>query len=177
MTRKRKIRRLFIWLVASFLLLLIIGLLIPQAFVMPVKGATKGDYNQESFWYYPWGKSGTHKGVDIFAREGSDIVSATYGMVVFSGQMGRGGNVILVLGPKWRMHYYAHLKEKGASKFKLVKPGTKIGAVGTSGNATGKPAHLHYTIFSMLPRPWKTSKHQPARRMWYVDPTPYLNGG
>ncbi len=28
-----------------------------------VENGTKRDYNQKSFWYYPWGKSITHKKV------------------------------------------------------------------------------------------------------------------
>ena len=53
--------------------MLIIGFLIPQNLKMPVKGATKSDYNSKSFWFYPWGKSVTHKGIDIFAKKGTEI--------------------------------------------------------------------------------------------------------
>ncbi len=46
---------------------------------MPVAGATISSYNQNSFWAYPWGKSVTHKGVDIFAKEGTAVLSSTGG--------------------------------------------------------------------------------------------------
>ncbi len=174
---KRKLKRISLWLLALIFTVFIIGLLIPQSYVMPVEGASRGDYNQESFWYYPWGKSVTHKGVDIFAREGKNVLSATHGMVVFNGIMGRGGKVLLVLGPKWRLHYYAHLKESKVSTFDFVKKGTTIGTVGSSGNAAGKSPHLHYTILTMIPYPWNAdSKHQPHMKMWYINPTPLLNG-
>lgn len=174
---KRKIKRLTLGVLLSCGIVLLMGFLIPQSFTMPVEGATRGDYNQESFWYYPWGKSVTHKGIDIFAREGRNVVSATHGIVVYNGVMGRGGNVILVLGPKWRVHYYAHLRESDVSLFSTVSRGSKIGTVGTSGNAAGKPPHLHYTILTMIPYPWNAnSKHQPYYKMWYINPTPLLNG-
>ena len=51
------------------LVILLTGFLIPQNLKMPVNGATKSDYNPKSFWYYPWGKSVTHKGVDILLRK------------------------------------------------------------------------------------------------------------
>jgi murein DD-endopeptidase MepM/ murein hydrolase activator NlpD len=78
---------------------------------MPVEGATKSDYNKDTFWFYPWGKSVTHKGVDIFAKEGTNVKSSTWGIVLYSGKIEVGGNVVLILGPKWRLHYYAHLKD------------------------------------------------------------------
>ncbi len=87
------------------LVITVIGLIIPERFKMPVVGATKDSYNQESFWYYPWGKSITHKGVDIFAKTGTPIISSTIGLVIYCGQINRGGNVVIVLGPKWRIHY------------------------------------------------------------------------
>jgi len=78
--RKRK----KIWV--SILVILIIGFLIPQNLKMPVKGASKSSYNSKSFWAYPWGKSVTHKGVDIFAKKGTEINSSTSGLVVLSGR-------------------------------------------------------------------------------------------
>ena len=54
----------------GFLIVLVVGLIIPENVENPVAKADKNSYNSKSFWFYPWGKSGTHKGVDIFAREG-----------------------------------------------------------------------------------------------------------
>ena len=167
-----RIKKLFLAL-AIFLTL---GLLLPQSFKMPVVGASGSDYNQASFWFYPWGRSGTHKGVDIFAKEGTAVNSSTYGIVLFTGKVGMGGNVILVLGPKWRLHYYAHLKEIKTSRFSFVGTGTAIGSVGTTGNAAGKPAHLHYTIATLIPYPWRIDTDpQGWKKMFYLNPSRYLN--
>ena len=143
---------------------------------MPVDGATTADYNKQSFWYYPWGKSGTHKGVDIFAKEGTAVRSATSGLVVFCGQINMGGNVVLVLGPKWRLHYYAHLKEIKTSLFSWVDSGKVIGTVGTTGNAAGKTPHLHYSITTLIPYLWRIdTDKQGWKKMFCLNPIDYLN--
>ena len=110
MTRQR-ILSIATKIFAGSFVLLVIGFIIPQQFKMPVEGATRKSYSQNSFWAYPWGKSVTHKGVDIFAKRGTDVHPATGGIVLYRGKTSRGGNVVFILGPKWRIHYYAHLDE------------------------------------------------------------------
>lgn len=155
--------------------LTLLGLVIPQQLSMPVQGADEHSYHPDSFWFYPWGTSGVHKGVDIFAREGTPVHSATIGLVVFTGKIKLGGNVVLVLGPKWRLHYYAHLKQTKVSVLTPVSKNTLVGEVGTSGNAAGKPAHLHYSIFSMIPLLWRIDGTQQGwKKMFYLNPIDFL---
>lgn len=143
---------------------------------MPVKNAHRNSYNQESFWYYPWGKSGTHKGVDIFSKKGTPIHPSTSGIVLFCGKLGMGGNAILILGPKWRFHYYAHLDKIETHRFSVVTHQTKIGTVGDTGNAKGKPPHLHYTIATPIPYLWNVDlAPQGYLKMFYINPTSRLN--
>lgn len=152
-----------------------IGFIIPQNLKMPVQGATKSDYNSKSFWFYPWGKSVTHKGVDIFAKKGTRINSASWGIVIYSGNISMGGNFVLVLGPKWRLHYYAHLNELKTSSFSLVNKNTAIGTVGDSGNAAGKSPHLHYSIVTLVPYVWRADQdRQGWKKMFYLNPITYL---
>lgn len=167
----RKRTKLFI----GIILVLVIGFLIPQNLSIPVQGATQNDYNPESFWYYPWGKSITHKGVDIFVKRGASVLASTSGLVLYAGEVGRGGNVILVLGPKWRIHYYAHLKTTGKSFFSWVSRSEKIATVGTTGNAFGKQPHLHYAIATLIPYPWRIDKDiQGWKKMFYLNPMDYF---
>ncbi len=157
------------------LFIIVLGFLIPQSFRMPVRGATQSSYNPESFWFYPWGKSVTHKGVDVFASKGTSVVSSTVGIVLYKGKMGKGGNVVVILGPKWRIHYYAHLNSISTHIFSLVIPGKKIGSVGASGNAQGKSPHLHYAIATLIPYPWRIDfDHQGWKKMFYLNPIDYL---
>lgn len=167
-----RLLKLFLVLLVGFVLL---GFMIPQYFIMPVACAGKNSNNKSSFWFYSWGKSVTHKGVDIFAPEGTGVVSSTSGFVLFSGVLGRGGNAVLVLGPKWRLQYYAPLKEIKISAGRIVYGGKPIGTVGTTDNAKGKPAHLHYYISFMLPIPWRADdSKQGWKKIFYLDPTQYL---
>lgn len=153
----------------------LIGLLIPQSFEMPVENASKADFNKDSFWYYPWGKSGTHKGVDIFAKAGTSLHSATPGLVLYTGNLSLGGKVVLVLGPKWRFHYYAHLDEISTSSFRFINTKTQIGTVGNTGNAAGKPAHLHYSILTLVPYVWRIdTAPQGWLKMFYLNPIDFL---
>jgi len=152
-------------------LVFVSGFLIPEVNRMPVQGATEKDWNQQSFWFAPWGKSGVHKGIDIFARKDTPVVSSTPGLVVYAGRYGIGGNVVAVIGPKWRLHYYAHLDAISVHPLRGVLPGTQLGYVGTSGNAAGKPPHLHYAILSLVPLPWNlTRQTQGWKRMFFINP-------
>ena len=154
---------------------LIIGLIIPQQLCMPVEGASNSDYNPKTFWYYPWGKSITHKGVDIFAKKGTLVHSSTLGIVMYAGTMGRGGKCVITLGPKWRLHYYAHLDEIKTKVFSFVSKKTLIGTVGNTGNAKGTPPHLHYAIATVLPYPWRIDNNrQGYLKMFYLNPIEYL---
>ncbi|PHS20618.1 MAG: peptidase M23 [Kangiella sp.] len=142
---------------------------------MPVKGANNSDWNNQSFWYEPWGKSGVHKGIDIFANKGTALLSSSVGLVIYSGEVALGGKVVLVLGSKWRFHYYAHLDSVTTSSMSLVRSGDKIGTVGDSGNAKGKPPHLHYSIITPIPYLWRIdSDSQGWKKMFFLDPNEKL---
>lgn len=164
-----KILLLFIFMIG------VLGLLLPQRFSNPVAGASKSSYHPQSFWYYPWGKSVTHKGVDIFAKNGTEVVASTHGFILYTGQIDMGGNVILLIGPKWRLHYYAHLESIHTSPFKWVSRKEPLGTVGTSGNAAGKPPHLHYSIMTPIPYVWLMDDDiQGWQKGFYLNPIPYL---
>lgn len=159
-----------------FLVCILLVAAIPPSVQMPVKGAGRGDYDQQAFWAYPWGKSITHKGVDIFASRGTVVNPAEAGMVVYTGKFALGGNVVLVLSAGWRLHYYAHLDTIDTQTGSWVGKKSSIGKVGNTGNAAGKPAHLHYSIQNCLPHWWLIdSGIQGWKRMFYVNPIPLLN--
>ena len=82
-----------------------------------------------------------------------------------------GGKVIAVLGPKWRIHYYAHLSSIDTRFGALVSMGETIGAVGDTGNAAGKPPHLHYAVVTLIPYPWRwDGSTQGWKKMFFLDP-------
>lgn len=117
-------KRLFI----VFAYILALGLLLPARGAVPVENATNKDWHMRSFWYSPWGKSGVHKGIDIFAAKGTRVISSSYGLVVYTGNIAMGGNVVAVLGPKWRIYYYAHWQNINANTWVLQAKATLMAA-------------------------------------------------
>jgi murein DD-endopeptidase MepM/ murein hydrolase activator NlpD len=116
-----------------------------------------------------------HKGVDIFADRGTPVVAPTYGLVVYRGHTANGGRVVVMLGPKFRVHYFAHLDAAHVYPGFPVWNGRALGAVGDSGNAKGKPPHLHYVILTLVPYPWRIdSSKQGWKKMLYLDPLEVL---
>lgn len=171
----KKLKRFLRVAALGLLVILFLGFLPKEEIQMPVSGATSADFNQNSFWAHPWGKSGTHKGVDIFAKTGTEIRSSTEGIVLSAGQNSMGGKIVLILGPKWRVHYYAHLDRVDVKRGQRVNHESVIGTVGTSGNAQGKPPHLHYTIATAIPYFWRIDDSpQGWKKMFYLNPIPMI---
>ena len=90
-----------------------------------------------------------HEGVDIFAKRGTPVLSATQGIVSRVGLNTLGGKVVWVTGPNLSRHYYAHLDDYAVDiqEGDWVEAGEVLGYVGDSGNAKGTPPHLHYGIY------------------------------
>lgn len=85
-----------------------------------------------------------HGGLDMAAKQGSDVFSSMEGEVSFVGSQGGYGNLIIIkhsLGYETR---YGHLLNFSVKQGQKVKKGQKIGEVGQTGRATGP--HLHFEI-------------------------------
>lgn len=134
---------------------------LPEVIIMPVRNADRNSYDQHAFGSPRVGHP--HRGVDIFARKGTPVLSATTGIVVYTGILSLGGNVVVVLSPTLKFHYYAHLDEIQTSTLQFVSSGEQIGTVGKTGNAKNTPAHLHYSISYFSPF------------LYYLDPVSLLN--
>lgn len=157
------------------LVIFLSGYLLPGNIIIPVAGADKNSWNHNTFWHYPWGKSVVHKGIDVFAPVDTAVIAATGGLVLYTGELGIGGKVVLVLGPKWRLHYYAHLKEINTSFGSFISQGKTIGSIGKTGNAKTRPPHLHYTILTIIPYPWRIDgDRQGWKKMFVLNPSKLL---
>ena len=158
-----------------FSLFLGLGLSFDEDPIIPVEGATPKDWNHDTFWYEPWGSSGVHKGIDIFARRGTPALAAVSGLIVYRGELKLGGNVLMLLDPKWRVHYYAHLDSITVRAGEWVRKGELVGNVGNTGNARGRPTHLHYAIMTLIPYPHRYSeKTQGWKLIFYLNPDEFL---
>lgn len=167
-----KLRYKFLLTILSIVL---IGFIIPEDNNIPVSGASKSDWNKDTFWYEPWGSSGVHKGVDIFASKGTAVIAPANMLILYKGTINKGGHIVVGLGPKWRLHYFAHLDSIEDSLGVFSKAGHQIGTVGDSGNAKGKQPHLHFSIVSLIPYIWRMdSSTQGYKKAFYLNPIDYF---
>jgi murein DD-endopeptidase MepM/ murein hydrolase activator NlpD len=85
-----------------------------------------------------------HEGVDITAEEGTPIVAAAGGVVVYSDFHPQYGNMIEIDHGNSLVSRYAHASKRTVQVGDVVAKGAKIGEVGSTGRATG--AHLHFEV-------------------------------
>jgi septal ring factor EnvC (AmiA/AmiB activator) len=108
--------------------------------VCPVQGGV----SFSDSWGAPRSGGRRHKGVDMFAAEGTPIVAVVAGSVTFQGDPA-GGNAAYLNGHDGITYYYAHLRDYVGGNRK-VKAGELIAHNGHSGNADGAAPHLHFEI-------------------------------
>jgi Peptidase family M23 len=76
---------------------------------MPVEGLRA--QQTQSSWHAPRSGGRRHEGIDLFAKRGAKVVSATRGEVWRVGDDALGGHVVTVLGEGPALYYYAHLDD------------------------------------------------------------------
>lgn len=110
-----------------------------------------------------------HHGDDIFAPLGAPVVAVANGTVNRVGWHRLGGWRLWVRDAAANQFYYAHLSGYAPMVFhtRYVKAGDVLGFVGSTGDAFGSPAHLHFEVHP----------HQLLRLRYdgAVNPTTYLD--
>lgn len=90
-----------------------------------------------------------HKGTDIFAPRNAPVVAVSSGVARRATET-KGGRAVYLRTPQGVEYYYAHLASWSAKLQSAdsveVDEGDVLGAVGTSGNAAGRPPHLHFQV-------------------------------
>jgi murein DD-endopeptidase MepM/ murein hydrolase activator NlpD len=118
----------------------------PEALPVPVEGVRPRALRDT--WGGARSEGRKHEGIDIFAKRGTPVRSATEGIVTRVGTNRLGGLVVWVMGPGGQRHYYAHLERYSDVEAGMrIEPGRVLGYVGNTGNAKGTPPHLHYGIY------------------------------
>ena len=99
-----------------------------------------------------------HAGNDVLAAYGTPLVAVTSG-IVKTAYSSAGGISLYLRGDDGAEYYYAHNSRNVASSGERVSKGEVVAHVGTSGNARGGPAHVHF------------ERHPGGRQ---VNPFPFL---
>ncbi len=87
-----------------------------------------------------------HKGVDYGAPTGTAVRTVGDGVIEFSGRQGGYGNVVKVRHSNDRSTVYAHLSRINVRDGQRVEQGDVIGAVGSTGWATGPHLHFEFIV-------------------------------
>ena len=85
-----------------------------------------------------------HAGVDIRLPEGTPVRAIADGVVAFAGEQYFGGRSVVIDHGGGVFSIYYHLSENPVAEGQRVSRGERIGAVGSTGRATGP--HLHFGV-------------------------------
>lgn len=122
----------------------------------PVSGSLTSPFGWRSDPFT--GGSRFHGGIDIAAPEGTPVYTPDAGTVVYSGNYGGYGNVVVVQHPNNMYTVYGHNSYLMVHYKDQVKAGQMISLVGSTGRSTGP--HLHFEV---------------RQGNSYVNPLDYLN--
>ena len=102
-----------------------------EEFIWPVP-----DYTGVSRW-----KSDYHKGADLMAPKGSEVLAMASGTVTMAQFHYSYGNVVEIDHGNGLSTLYAHLDSIDVAEGDVVEQGRQIGTVGTTGDTTGVQCH------------------------------------
>ena len=103
-----------------------------------------------------------HLGTDYGAATGTPVRSVGDGVVGFAGQQNGFGNVVIVKHNKTDETLYAHLSRINVRPGEAVTQGQKIGAVGSTGWATGPHLHFEFRVNGVNRNPTEIARHAQA---------------
>jgi murein DD-endopeptidase MepM/ murein hydrolase activator NlpD len=114
---------------------------------MPVVGVRT--YDLDDSWHASRdGGARQHKGIDIFAARGTEVVAVADGIISYLGDQKLGGHCVWLTTENGASFYYAHLDRWAAGLYEgmEVQSGDLLGYVGNTGNAKSTPSHLHFGV-------------------------------
>lgn len=100
------------------------------------------------------GASSNHKGIDIGAAYGADIVAADGGTVLVATYSSSGGNYVIIDHGGGLCTVYMHASSLTVSAGQTVSKGQLIAKVGSTGISTGNHLHFGVTLNGVYVSPW-----------------------
>jgi len=115
--------------------------------IMPVVGLSPQDLD-DNFGQPRDGGRRSHRGIDIFAPRGSEIVAVADGYISYIGEQSKGGRCLWLVTEAGLSFYYAHLDRWAPGMYEglSVHTGDLLGYVGNTGNAAHTASHLHFQV-------------------------------
>ena len=104
-----------------------------------------------------------HKGVDYAAPTGTPAFTVGDGVVEFAGVQGGYGNTVIVRHGNGHSTLYAHLSKIHVRKGQSVTQGQDIGAVGSTGTATGPHLHFEFRVNGVHRDPLTLARQSESR--------------
>ena len=126
-------------------------------FIWPTKGVVTSHFGYRDA--PTAGASSNHPAIDIGASQGTPVVAADGGVVIYAGNNGGYGNSVGIKHDNGMVTYYNHLYAWNVKVGDSVGQGQQIAQVGSTGISTGP--HLDFKILDKNGKP--------------VDPEKYLN--
>ena len=119
----------------------------PQAatldFIRPAPGADTGRFGMRRI--FNGQQRNPHSGMDIAAATGTPVKATAAGRVLHTGDFFFSGNVVYVDHGSGVISMYAHLSQIAVKPGDNLQQGDIVGAVGSTGRATGP--HLHWSVY------------------------------
>ncbi len=105
-------------------------------FIWPVRGVVTSLFGMRD--------GSPHEGIDISVPEGTPVVAAGDGKVIFAADHGAYGNVVIIQHADNYFTVYAHNSKLLVQEGQTVKAGEKIALSGSTGRSSGP--HLHFEV-------------------------------
>lgn len=135
-------------------------------FLKPNGGPTSTLYGVRRYYNGKFARDYYHRGVDYAGGTGSPVVAPAAGRVALVGQESQGfklhGNVVGLDHGQGVASIFLHLSRINVREGEFIQAGQIIGAVGSTGAATGP--HLHWGFYvngqSVDPAPWRSQRFE-----------------
>jgi murein DD-endopeptidase MepM/ murein hydrolase activator NlpD len=110
-----------------------------------------------------------HLGVDYGAPTGTPVLAVGDGVVQFAGRQNGYGNVVELVHGNKRSTLYAHLSRIDVRKGQHISQGETLGAVGSTGWATGPHLHFEFRVAGKHQDPLKLARTAEAIELDAAD--------
>jgi murein DD-endopeptidase MepM/ murein hydrolase activator NlpD len=99
-----------------------------------------------------------HNGVDYSAPTGTPVRAVGQGIVTLAGRQNGYGNVVHLAHQNGQSTVYAHLSRIDVREGQRVEQGSRLGAVGATGWATGPHLHFEFRLNGQFQDPLKVAR-------------------